>query len=187
LNESLTRAETEDGYLALGDLDFEDGKYTNALADYQHAATLNPSNHLDQRNIGDCYTMLGNAAMVKQSYGQAAHLLSAQLEINPRDGLGWANLAFYEAKVGDRAGAEAAMEKARARGANDVASRFMIVQALDVLGRKSEALKMLLWCMDKGLSPAEIDLALDIKDLRSTAEYRSRLKNREVRGKASAS
>jgi len=63
----------------------------------------------------------------------------------------------------------------------------MIVQALDVMGRKSEALEMLLWCMDKGLSPAEVDLAVDLKDLRSTAEYRSKLKNREGRGKASAS
>jgi tetratricopeptide (TPR) repeat protein len=187
LNESLARAESEDSYLALGDMDFEDGKYSNALADYQHAGKLNPGNHLTQRNMGDCYTMLGNAEMVKQSYAQAAHLLSAQLETNPRDGFGWANLAFYHAKVGDRTGAEADMERAKFYGASDVASRFMIVQALDVMGRKSEALEMLLWCMDKGLSPAEVDLAVDLKDLRSTAEYRSKLKNREGRGKASAS
>ncbi len=187
LSESLARAESEDGYLALGDLDFEDGKYSLALADYQHAARLNPGSHLAQRDMGDCYMMLGNAAMVKQSYEQATRLLSAQLQMNPRDGLGWSNLAFYEAKVGDRAAAEAAMEKAKMHGANDPESRFIIVQALDVLGRKSEALQLLLWCMDKGLSPAEVDLAVDIKDLRSTAEYRSRLKNRERNGKASAS
>jgi len=187
LNESLARAESEDSYLALGDMDFEDGKYSNALADYQHAGKLNPGNHLTQRNMGDCYTMLGNAEMVKQSYAQAAHLLSAQLETNPRDGFGWANLAFYHAKVGDRTGAEADMERAKFYGASDVASRFMIVQALDVMGRKTEALEMLLWCVDKGLSPAEVDLAVDLKDLRSTAEYRSKLKNREGRGKASAS
>jgi tetratricopeptide (TPR) repeat protein len=187
LNESLARAESDDGYLALGDLDFEDGKYSNALADYEHAARLNPRNHLTQRNIGDCYMMLGNVAMVKQSYEQAAHLQSAQLEINPRDALGWANLAFYDAKVGDRASAEGAMEKAKAYGANDVVSRFMIVQALDVMGRKQEALEMLLWCMDKGLSPTDVELALDLKDLRSTAAYRFRLKNRQGNGKASAS
>ena len=63
----------------------------------------------------------------------------------------------------------------------------MIVQALDVMRRKTEALEMLLWCMDKGLSPAEVDLAVDLKDLRSTAKYRSKLKNREGNGKASAS
>ena len=105
--------------------------------------------------------------------------------MNPRDGFGWSNLAFYQAKIGDRKAAEMDMENAKSHGANDVASRFMIVQALDVLGRKTEALDLLLWCMDKGLSPAEVDLAVDIKDLRSMEPYRSRLKNVKSNGKTS--
>jgi hypothetical protein len=131
--------------------------------------------------------MLGNARMAKECYGRAAQLLSAVLETNPRDGFGWANLAFYHAKVGDSRDAETDMENAASHGAIDVASRFMIVQALDVLGRRKEALDLLLWCMDKGLSPAEVDLAVDLKDLRSTEAYRSRLKNLKGNGKASSS
>ncbi len=187
LNESLARAESEDAYLTLGDMDFEDGKYNDALADYAKADRLKPGNHLTQRNMGDCYTMLGNAQKAKECYARAAQLLSAALETNPRDGFGWANLAFYHAKIGDIKDAETDMENAASHGANDVASRFMIVQALDVLGRKKEALDLLLWCMDKGLSPAEVDLAVDLKDLRSTEAYRSRLKNLKGNGKASTS
>lgn len=186
LNESLARADNEDAWLALGDMDFEDSKYGDALKDYQRAGQLDPKNHLIQRNMGDCYLMLGNAAMVKECYGRAAQLLSAQLETSPRDGFGWANLAFYHAKTGDRAGADADMSKVRALGTNDVASRFMIVQALDVLGRKQEALEMLLWCLDKGLSPVEVNLAVDLKDLRSTRAYQERVKARRGDDKASA-
>ena len=186
LNESLARADNEDAWLGLGDMDFEDGRYNDALKDYQRAGKLDPRNHLIQRNMGDCYFMLGNAAMVRECYGRAAQLLSAQLQISPRDGFGWANLAFYLAKTGDRAGADAAISKARALGANDVASRFMIVQALDVLGRKQEALELLLWCMDKGLSPVEINLAVDLKDLRSTRAYQERVKTRGSGEKPSA-
>jgi len=41
--------------------------------------------------------------------------------------------------------------------------------------------------MDKGLSPAEVDLAVDLKDLRSTAAYRAKLKNLKGNRMASAS
>ena len=187
LNESLARGENEDAYLALGDMEFEDGKYSDALAAYIQAGKLDPKNHLIQRNMGDCYAMLGNAAMVKECYGRAARVLSAQLQTNPQDGFGWSNLAFYHAKIGDRAGADADIANAKLHGANDVASRFMIAQALDVMGRKAEALEMLLWCMDKGLSPAEVNLAVDLKDLRSTPAYQERVKKSAGTGKASAS
>lgn len=114
--------------------------------------------------------------------------MSASLETNPKDGLGWANLAFYHAKVGDRANAETDLKNARALATKkDVELPFMIVQALDVLGRKKEALDLLLQCMDKGLLPAEVNLAVDLKDLRSTPDYQARLKNHNGNGKASAS
>ncbi|HEX3985274.1 MAG TPA: protein kinase [Acidobacteriaceae bacterium] len=185
LKESLARADNEDAWLALGDLDFEDAKYSDALKDYQHAGKLDPRNHLIERNMGDCYFMLGNAAMVSQSYTRAAQFLSAQLQTSQRDGFGWANLAFYQAKIGNRADADADLSKAKTLGANDVASRFMMVQALDVLGRKQEALDLLLWCMDKGLSPVEVNLAVDLKDLRTTRAYQERVKEGGGKGRAS--
>lgn len=186
LNESLARADNKDAWLALGDMDFEERKYKDALRDYQHAGKLDPKNHLIQRNMGDCYFMMGNAAMVGECYRHAAQLLSAELETSPQNGFGWANLAFYHAKTGDHASADADISKSNALGANDVASRFMIVQALDVLGRKTEALDLLLWCMDKGLSPVEVNLAVDLKDLRSMREYQKWVKAHHGDDRASA-
>jgi tetratricopeptide (TPR) repeat protein len=187
LTEALARGETEDNYLALGDLDFIDGKYAAALADYSNAARLNPRSHLALRNMGDCYTMLGNAKMSRDCYERAARALSAILQVNPQDGLGWANLAFYNAKIGDRASAEVDIENARAHGdEKNVDLQFMLVQALDVLGKKVEALKLLDWCMNHKLTPTDVDLALDLKDLRATPEYKQILRRLKDNGKASA-
>ena len=45
---------------------------SDALTDYGNAARLNPRNHLTQRNMGDCYTVLGNWVMARQRYGGRA-------------------------------------------------------------------------------------------------------------------
>jgi hypothetical protein len=82
-------------------------------------------------------------------------------------------LAFYHAKVGDSASAEKDIENAEKFGASDVKSKFMKVQALALLGRKQEALTLLLECLKQGLSPVEVDLALDLKDLRKDPKYLS--------------
>lgn len=125
--------------------------------------------------------------MEKECYRRAVRLLSDSLKTNPQSGLDWANLAFYHAKVGDVAAAESDIENADAHGAKDVDAKFMIVQALAVMGKKQEALNLLLWCMDKGLSPTDVDLAIDLKSLRSDPRYLSRVGKQNRDGKASPS
>ncbi len=174
-NRSLERGPTDIAYLALGDIAFSDGKYEDSLHNYEYAAKLNPKSHLIWRNIGDCYAVLGQPSKVQENYTKAANLLSQSLAINPRSGASWATLAFYHAKIGDAAHAEADLKNADAQGAKDVESQFSIVQALVLLGRKEDALKLLLSCMDRGLSPVEVDLALDLKDIRKDPRYLSRL------------
>jgi serine/threonine protein kinase/Tfp pilus assembly protein PilF len=185
LTESLKRGENEDVYLALGDIDFEDGKFNDALKAYQQAGKLAPKYHLVQRNIGDCYAMLGNLQLELASYREAARLLSSSLQTNPENGFSWANLAFYHAKTGDPTAAEIDIRNAEAHGATDLASQFMITQALAVMGRKKEALSRLEWCLDCNLSSADLDLALDLKDLRKDPAFLSYLKSRGT-GKTSS-
>jgi tetratricopeptide (TPR) repeat protein len=173
LNASLKRGPNEEALLALGDIAFEDGKYTAALDSYQQAAIQYPKDHVTWRNIADCYAVLGQPALVQKNYAKAAEILSDSMAINPGNGAGWATLAFYHAKIHDKADAEADMEKAR--GAIDVESQFMLVQALALLGKKEQAMQLLLECMDRGLVPLEVDGALDLGDLRKDPRYLSRV------------
>lgn len=170
---SLQRSPNEDAYLTLGDIDFSDKNYRASLDNFERAAALNPNAHLIWRNIGDCYAMLGDPGQVRKNYAKATQLLAASLAINPRNGPAWAILAFYHAKIGDSAQALADLKNAEAQGASDVESQFMIAQALALLGRKDEALNLLLSCIDKGLSTVEVDLALDLKEIRKDPRYLS--------------
>jgi eukaryotic-like serine/threonine-protein kinase len=178
LTECLRRGENEDLYLALGNLDFEDGKYNDALKAYQHAGKLDPKDHMVQRDIGDCYAMLGNLQLEKASYLEAARLLSSSLQTDSQDGLGWANLAFYHAKTGDFAAADVDIRNAEAHGGTDLESQFTITQALAVMGRKKEALSRLEWCLNCNISSAELDLATDLKDLRKDPAFLGYVKSR---------
>jgi tetratricopeptide (TPR) repeat protein len=172
-NRSIARSPTPGAFLNLGDMAFIDKNYRAALGYYENAAILEPKAHLVWRDIGDCHAMLGQAVLMREDYAKAAKLLSADLKDNPRSGPHWMTLSFYHAKIGDSAAALADITNAEGRGAGDVRSKFMKVQTLAVLGRKKEALDLLVECMKKGLSPVEVDLALDLKEIRGDPRYLS--------------
>ena len=168
---SLAIRANSEAYLNLGDISFSEHKYAEARDYYERAAKEDPQYHLIWRNIGDCYAMLGSPSKVKESYSKAAAALSSDLKINPRQGASWMTLAFYHAKIGNRAAAEADIKNADTYGATDVESEFMKVQALAVLGSTQEALNLLLNCIDRGLSPVEVEMALDLKNIQKEPRY----------------
>ena len=170
---SIHLSPNEDAYITLGDIAFTDRNYKSSLENYKKAAALNADSHMTWGNIGDCYAMLGDRIDERKSYQKAAELLATALTANPRNGPNWATLAFYHAKIGEPADAQADIKNADTQGAKDVQSQFMITQALALLGKKEDALRLLLSCMDKGLSPVEVDLALDLRDIRRDPRYTS--------------
>ena len=172
---SLQRAPNALAYLNLGDLSFNSGDYRRALTYYEKARDLNPQYDLAWRNIGDCYTMLGNSRMEHESYAKAAEIVAASLETNPKRGAQWMTLAFYHAKLGRRPEAEKDIEEAEARRATDLPSQLFKAQALAAMGRKEDALQLVLHGLGQGLSPVEVEMALDLKVVRSDPRYVRRL------------
>jgi tetratricopeptide (TPR) repeat protein len=160
----------------MGDIAFGDKQYKDALAYYEQSAAIDPKSHKVWRDIGDCYTVLGDEAKVRESYQKAAKFLGDALAANPRSGLRWMTLAFYHAKAGDAAMAAKDMVNAEKYGATDARSKFMRVQALAVLGRKQEALPLLLECIKQGITQSDVDLAIDLRDLRKDPRYLAAVK-----------
>ena len=171
--QSLDRGPSEAAYRGLGDIAFEAGDFRGALDFYGKARDLRPTYHLLWRDIGDCYAMLNDAARVQESYAKAAELLSESLRTNPRRAALWMTLAFYNAKLGRRAAAEEAIRNSEERGAPDLKSKFEKAEALALLGRREEALRLVLDCMDNGLSPVDVDLAVDLKEIRADPRYKN--------------
>jgi len=169
---SVSIAPNELGYINLGNVAFEDHDYSKALQLYEKARDLNPQSHFTWRSIGDCYAVLGNRKQMLESYARAAEAMANNLKANPASGSDWMTLAFYEAKVGRQSQAEADMRTAEDRGAASVEAQFMKAQTLAVLGKKKDALRLVLACLDRGLSTVEVEYALDLDEIRRDSHYR---------------
>jgi tetratricopeptide (TPR) repeat protein len=171
---SLERAPNELAYSNMGSLAFRQGSYKKAIEDYGKAIELNPKNHRTWRNLADSYSMVGDSKKQMESYAKAAEILSDTVSVNPKPGTNWATLSFYHAKLGRKNDAEADLKTADQRGL-DQRGLFTKAQTLAVLGRKQEALDLVLELIDHGLSTLDVDLALDLEQVRSDPKYRSRI------------
>jgi tetratricopeptide (TPR) repeat protein len=190
---SLKMSPTEVAYTTLGDLAFMAHNYLSALTYYRSAEGLSPKSDQVWRDIGDCYAMLGKTAEVKSSYTRAAELLSDALMHNPPSAQGFATLAFYHAKIGDRIDAEEeldkaiSLERALPLKSKDVGAQFMATQAMAALGKKEQAIDSLIECMRNGITRADVDLALDLRDLPKDPIYKLRLKRMNFQAEKSPS
>ncbi|MBB6146439.1 serine/threonine protein kinase [Silvibacterium bohemicum] len=179
---SLSRHPNEIAYLGLGDIAFSSKDFKTALFNYSKAKEVNPASDLAWRNLGDTYSMLGNPKEMLDCYGNAARIMNEKVRVNPSDGIDWMTLAFYNAKLGNAANAWDDLKQADTRGAADVESQFTKAQALALLGKKEESLQLVLACMARGLDPLEIELALDLKDVRLDPRYKSAAAKTHVQG-----
>ena len=181
LLKALQLGPNESAYSNLGSLAFTAGDYRRALDYYTKARDLRPARDVTWRNIGDCYMMLGDRARMIESYRKAEALLEEALKINPKPGASWMNLAFYRAKLGRRDEAAQAMQTAESRGAGDLQSQFKKAQVLALMGRKEESVQQVLKCMENGLSRTEVELAPDLKEVRSDPRYKRQAAQMEAK------
>jgi tetratricopeptide (TPR) repeat protein len=168
---STAVAPTATAYQNLGTLSFMERDYRNALDSYKKSSDLNAKDDVVWRNIADTYAMLGDVSHVNENYGKAASLVSESLKINPKRAELWMTLAMYEAKLRHRSAAEDALYHAKELGASGMPSQFRKVQALALLGRREEALNILLDCVRNGQSLEDVELAIDLGDLRRDPRY----------------
>ncbi len=171
--QSLKRGPNEIADQNLGSIAFSAGDYRRALEYYTKASELRPERDSTWRNIADCYAMMGDRQREKENYQKAADRISDSLRLNPNPASNWMTLAFYQAKLGLFPQARNSLKESDSRGAGDMQSQFKKAQVLAVLGNKDEALRLVLDCIQKGLSPEEVDLALDLKAIRNDAKYKS--------------
>jgi tetratricopeptide (TPR) repeat protein len=155
------------------------GKNEEALSYAQKAVQSNPGNDENWLELGDCYASLHN----RQSDARSAFLRAAAeteqyLKTDPTNGPSWMLLALYRVKSGNSAGALGLIQKAEKLGAADMDSQIYKARALEMLGRRDQALNALAECFKK--NPKSVDLRPfpEMQALRQDARYKNILSSK---------
>lgn len=183
---SIANFPNEMAFLNLGNIEWEARDYRKALAYYERARGINPNYHMTWRNIGDCYTMLGPLSQVVASYRKAASLLAGELQTDPNPGPDWMTLAYYSAKSGDKNAARKELQEAERRNVSDPSSQLLKAQVLLLLGEREAAIQLVQKLLAHGLSPVEVDLAIDLRSVKNDSrirEYRQKSVSKAVGSK----
>jgi tetratricopeptide (TPR) repeat protein len=118
---SLRIAPTRSAYSNSGTVYYYLGLFPDAERMFRKGTELAPEDHRVWGNLADAlYQIPGSHAEAAQQYHHAIELAERRVNVNPSDGATWSQLAFYHARVGERAHSLPCLSRALALGPDDV-------------------------------------------------------------------
>jgi tetratricopeptide (TPR) repeat protein len=160
-------------YSNIGTLHYDEGRFREAASAYEEAVRIGPPSAATQRNLGDAYARLGEAARARQAYLRAVELSRQALEVNPQDAQTLSRLALYEAKLGRHADAAAHIGQAALLSSadGDISYRKAVVAAL--AGERASALAALAEALARGYSSSRARVDYDLRSLEPLPEFQA--------------
>lgn len=123
-------------------------------------------------NLGDAYRYTpGYEQQAPESYRQAVALCQEQLSVNPRDAILRAEMACYNAKLGEHAKAVADIEMACAEAHGELQIMVASIVVYELAGRREDALRAVEEIVDAGAWTEQISSDPELVDLRRDGRY----------------
>jgi tetratricopeptide (TPR) repeat protein len=172
LKRSLELRSTASAHTSLGTIYFFMGRCSEAVEQMRQAVDLAPKRDQFWGNLGDAYGCVpGKKTDARQAYTRAVELTQAALAVNPKDADVLSRAALYQARLGNRAEADAQIRKARqsAAGNRDVLWNAALVYELD--GQRDLALQSLKSAIKAGQPVEEVRREPALANLRQDSRY----------------
>jgi serine/threonine-protein kinase len=153
-------------------------RFPEAIASLEQAVAMGSHTIQTFGNLGRAYYFCPSKRdMARMPLEKALQLAAGDLKVNPEDADVYTLAAEYFAMLGKRAEAIQHLNRALQLRPSDAETLYFagIVHAL--IGDRHEAISWLQAAIRHGYSPAEIDNALELDELRSTTEFKSLLAN----------
>jgi eukaryotic-like serine/threonine-protein kinase len=169
-------------YSNLGTAYFFLKQYTNSTNMYEKAHELNPNDTLTTVNLADGYRAAGQQDKARETYHNAVSLGFKELQSNPQNASVMDEIAQSYAKTGNAQQADAFIGRARAIDKSNVVYIYDAGKINAVLGRTSEALKLVSEALKKHY-PAEYAAGdPDLANIQNTPEFAALMKKYSAAG-----
>ncbi len=170
---SLALEPTRSAYSNLGTVYYFLGRYADAARVSGRATELAAEDHRVWGNLADALWQISSSRAEAQSdYRRASALAHRSLEVNPKDGLSWMQLAYYSARAGDSAPVAGYAQRALALDADDEYVHYYAALVALERGDANAAMDSLSRAVELGYPPQLIRAAPDFASLRGDARFR---------------
>jgi len=165
-------------YYNLGTLYFYQQRFDKAAQMYKSALEFNDKDYQVWAVLGESYYWTpGQEELVNETYYKAIILAEKQLEVNPNNQNVLADLASYNARLGNRTKAHEWLDRIIELGPADLQIQFRIGEAYEYLGERETALKWFERILEKGFSSVRFYNNLSFKDLVTDERFKKLMKN----------
>jgi Flp pilus assembly protein TadD len=170
---SLALEPTRSAYSNLGTVYYFLGRYAEAAQMFSRATELAAEDHRVWGNLADALWQIDSRrAEAQGDYRRAILLAQKSLQVNPKDGISWMQLAYYSARAGDTEHvARYASRALELDGADEYVHYYAALVALET-GDTAGALASLSRAVELGYPAQLVRAAPDFMSLRSDARFR---------------
>jgi TolB-like protein/tetratricopeptide (TPR) repeat protein/DNA-binding winged helix-turn-helix (wHTH) protein len=170
---SLALEPTRSAYSNLGTVYYFLGRYANAAQMFSHATELAAEDHRVWGNLADALWQIDSGRAEAQSdYRRAIVLAQRSLQVNPKDGISWMQLAYYSARAGDSEHVARYASRALELDATDEYVHYYAALVALEAGDTAGALASLSRAVELGYPAQLVRAAPDFMSLRSDARFR---------------
>jgi tetratricopeptide (TPR) repeat protein len=184
IEKSLGIEPTGEAYSALGSIFLFDGKYDEAVANYQKAIQLNHDNYSPWANLGDAYQWSGNRRQAAvEAYRKSIDLEEAVHQRKPQDPEILATLAYAYAEVGDRDKSLVLLRQALALASDNPTVEYYAGEAHEISGQRTSAIPLLSQALAKGYHVHDFERNPQLASLRADPSFLTELNAEKAKKK----
>ena len=170
---SLALEPTRSAYSNLGTVYYFLGRYADAARMFGRATELAAEDHRVWGNLADALWQIDSSRQEAQSdYRRAITLAQRSLDVDPKDGISWMQLAYYCARAGQHEPVARYASRALALDADDEYVHYYAALVALERGDASGAMDSLSRAVELGYPPQLVRAAPDFAPLRNDSRFR---------------